>query len=128
MKTQKFPDHWPENCPPSDATDNDRTIVFRITSQKELSDAYFQCYEEMGKKYRGKPSCRGHSLSVLRDFETVCHFANVFPRLGTFVSRGTLPKGSGVHLITSKDGHISWWPSLGTERASLFEEPQACTL
>lgn len=121
----KFPDYFPEGCPPADATEAVGD-VFRIVRAGEIGEADFRSHHELGIAL-GAPACARCGVSLFDSFDGAMHRRRLSPYLGAFISHGRLAPSAGKMKLTKpSSGHIEWWAFEGTKRSGFFEAPLPC--
>jgi hypothetical protein len=117
---QAFPADWPQGCPPAAATAATGTI-FRVV-HNPFAPRDFRSPAEKGTLPTADP-CMRVGLSVLPTEQDALHTANLFPPLGDHIAAADLAADHGKLMRTptrTQQQHMTWWPSLGLDRASLF--------
>lgn len=116
----QFPDDWPTDCPPGDASDAEG-LVYRIVKNHPPQEADFASHFERGRLPKAPP-CLRCGLSVFRELRDAVHQRHLLPKLGRWIARGKLHAGHGktkptpTHIPT----HATWWAYGEVPRASLF--------
>jgi hypothetical protein len=123
----KFPDDWPEGCPPEDA-EPAAGQVFRLVKSNPHSAADFASHHELGTLPKG-PACLRCGLSIFRTREDADHQHRAYPKLGRHVASGMLEAKHGVAKPTQgrQPTHTTWWPNEGVDRQSVFTTTEELT-
>ncbi len=118
----EYPEDWPDGCPPDD-TEKGKGEIYRLVKSKPPTETDFLSHHETGKMPKRDP-CLRCGLSVFRNQEDAEHQYQAYPKLGKFVSKGTLKAEHGVTKLTSgrQPSHTTWWPYKGVNREVLFTE------
>ena len=121
----KFPNDWPEDCPPIEAEDAEG-VVYRICKKDPPAESDFLSHFETGRM-KHAPPCLRAGLSVLRTIGDARHLARLFPSLGAFIAQGRLRPEHGKTAPTKGKvpSHSTWWPYDGVERHSVFVPEEA---
>jgi hypothetical protein len=120
-----FPEHYPENCPPEDATVTSGD-VYRITKTTDLSEDDFLSYYDLQKQSTAC-ECAKRSISLFKTLDNARHRLRLTPRLGTAISKGTLDEDAGKMKVTNaKSGHIDWWVYCEVVPKDYFSEAILC--
>ena len=116
----KFPDSWPTNCPPPEATDANGA-VFRLVKHDPPQASDTASHWEAGKLPKA-PACLRCGLSVFREIRDAVHQRQLLPKLGNWIAQATLLPEHGKTKLTEgrQPSHTTWWAYEGVNRASLF--------
>lgn len=119
-----WPPHYPEGCPPAEAS-GASGIVYRYVSQDPPKSEDFRARsEEQPAKQFGSKRCQASGLSVFRDPRDLDRLKRRVPAYrDSLVACATLTADHGVILATpTKNGssHHTWWVPLGVAAASAF--------
>lgn len=116
----RFPDNWPENCPPEDA-DDAAGIVYRIVKNVPPLPEDLATHFETNR-LRNAPACLRCGLSVFREVRDVVHQRLLLPKLGEFIASADLKPEHGKAKLTpgTQPTHTTWWAYEGVQRANLF--------
>lgn len=117
---EKFPDIWPDSCPPPDAQPAQGSF-FRVTKGNPPYTDDFKSYAELGKAPYSPP-CLRVGLSLLKNLDDAIHQIKLFPKTGKFVFNADLEPQHGKCKQTkgTLPSHTTWWPFEGVDRAALF--------
>ena len=124
-KMKKWPDHYPERCPPSTAEEVSGKI-YRFTNRTNPKHKDFLSYYELHPvKDCGKKVCNARGLSVFANEEDCRVAAATIPALRKkHLCVAELPKEAGVVADTPSNNianHKTLWSLLGPqELADLF--------
>ena len=108
-----FPDHFPPQCPFSEATEVDNMVVYRRTGHKNLTDADFKThYEKHPNRY--EKDCMARGLSVYTNKQDL--YGDAQEKTGAmrkkkFIIEIQLNPSLGKIHNTSRNGdsHHTWW-------------------
>lgn len=116
----RYPDHFPENCPPPDAKPGPREL-YRIVREFPVIKNDFRTAHERGAFKKGC-QCLRRGLSCLQTIEDARHCTIALPHLGRIIVRGTVGPDHGSLLETkgSEPSHITWWVAKGVDPLPLF--------
>lgn len=112
-----YPEDWPKECPPADATDASGEF-YRVVKQSPCAAEDFRTQGELGKARDACPCLRA-GLSVLADYESARHYRDKFPYLGERIASGKLVAEHGKTKAAG-NGHVTWWSYSGVTRHALF--------
>ena len=103
-----WPDFFPEDCPPNDATlASGRAYRFVRRNPPESSD--FQPYRKTGQRYDGD-ACEASALSILREISDVRHMQRAVPGFRSRqVAVGDLRVGVVKYTPGRTQSHHGWW-------------------
>lgn len=125
LKTLHFPDYFPPNCPPDEATDEER-VLFRLCSKRTLDEQDFvSYYQENPAKYKNKINAYG--LSAFSSEQACWDAREKSPKLRdkySFVAFGKNTSQRGKTLDTptgTSPQHITWWIYEGVKPHTFFE-------
>ena len=124
--TRRFPEWFPQGCPPADAEDASGTIYRFVRRGNPIEPQEFLSYHETGEAPNGSP-CERCGLSVFRKIEdlrrTLRHLWRNYPRrtYGSHVVKRELSASDGKIKPTRGPGHHTWWAYEGVERHASFE-------
>jgi hypothetical protein len=121
----KWPDHFPENCPPEDAETSDATVYMLVSSP--ISSTDFQTLiERMPNKKFPTPElhCQSCGLSVFEDIRHVERVRRRVRRLrNRVIGQGKLTPETGVIKPTHSqfgNSHRTWWIPVGVKPWEFF--------
>ncbi len=116
----RFPDGWPQDCPPADALDA-AGEVFRIVKNEPPTYEDFRTHFESGRLPKAPP-CLRCGLSVFREIRDAIHQRQLLPKLGGLIAKAELAASHGKAKLTKarQPSHTTWWSYEGVDRASLF--------
>ncbi len=116
----KFPDSWPNDCPPSTAIDA-AGEVFRVVKHNPPQADDFLSHQETGRLPLA-PACLRCGLSVFRQSDDADHLRRLFPKIGRWIAVGRLQPADGKTQLTSgnRPTHTTWWAYEGVDRATAF--------
>lgn len=115
----KFPNDWPQPCPPSDAMKADGEY-FRIVRNDPPNASDFKSHHEA--KPLPKEKCNRCSLSTFRTLEGAIHMRLACPEIGDKIAIGTLDESHGSSKVTNTSTtHAEWWPLEGVDRHAPFK-------
>lgn len=122
--TPKFPDNWPESCPPPDALPA-QGLYFRVTRGNPPTADDFKSYSELGKA-PSSPPCLRVGLSLLKSLDDAIHQTGLFPKIGKIIYSANLEPQDGKCKQTkgTLPSHATWWPFESVDRAPLFHLEQ----
>ncbi len=119
-----FHDHYPNNCPPSDAKPTANDVAFRFLSKDAASvtDKDFVSYYDMGKDQ----SCQARGLSIYTNEEGVAKAIKLIPGFRKRkIAKGVLEEHMGMlkNTPSTVENHHTWWVALNAPKApeSLFD-------
>lgn len=125
MMGRSFPDFFPTDCPPTDATEAGG-VYYRLVGDDPPSQDDFRTYAELGLRPKDD-FCLRCGLSM---FPTVASATNQYRhlrelfgdglRIGPLVAEGELHAKDGKTKQTSKPPHETWWPCEDVDRHSRF--------
>ena len=125
MLTLHFPNYFPPNCPPEDATDEER-ILFRLCVNSTLSkEDFVSFYQKNPSKYKNEINAYG--LSAFSSEQACWAARDKSPNLRAKYSRVAFGKNTperGKTLDTpsrTSPQHITWWVYEGVEPHTFFE-------
>lgn len=108
----KFPDYFPDSCPPS-AAKPPTLAVYRIVKSQPPCPDDFRSNHELRMEFKKPPKeldrCTWCGLSVFGDFASARHRMELFPKLGRYVAAATLTPERGLVMQTYKPPHFTWW-------------------
>lgn len=116
----KFPDNWPDDCPPADAEAANGNY-FRVGKNNPPVADDFKSHAERGIAPSANP-CMRAGLSLLRSTDDATHQTNLFPKLGKLIFCGSLSAEHGKTKLTGGKlpTHTTWWPYEGIDRVAPF--------
>jgi hypothetical protein len=119
-----FNDHYPQDCPPSDAKPTANNVAFRFLSKDAVSvtDKDFMSYYD---KEKYQMSCQARGLSIYTNEEGVAKARNLIPGFKKRkVAKGILEPDMGMLKNTPSkiENHHTWWVALSPPKTpeSLF--------
>ena len=119
-----FPDYFPKNCPPDEATD-DSIVIYRLCRTAIPTESDFISYYQLNpKKYKGM--IQAYGLSVFSSMEDCIKAAKKSPALRDkykFCSCGEDTPERGRTLATpskTNPAHITWWVYEGVKPHTFF--------
>jgi len=107
-KRMKFPDYFPEGCPPEDAISKE-IIVYRICKNNPIERKDFASYYELNK---GKSDIKHYGVSVFsnsNEAKMICLLPN---HRQEFIATGKTAEECGKIKLTpsiKSSSHITWW-------------------
>lgn len=123
--TTAWPDHYPSNCPPSQAEPPSGNI-YRFMNRKNPKDKDFSSYYELKPDHDWKDkACAARGLTVYTTKEDCVAAAAAVPALKKkHLAIANLPSNSGVIAATpstNTKNHKTFWPRISAqEMADLF--------
>ncbi len=125
----EWPDHFPENCPPPEATEA-RGIAYRLVKNNPPEDGDFISHKLLHPEegYKGK-TCQACGISVYRDKNDLLKMQNRIPAMrGGHIAEGNLNPDIGKILATPSHGnsHHTLWVFSGIQAKDYFSihEPE----
>ena len=121
---QKYPDYFPDNCPPADCCVDER-VLFRFCNDKEVSKDDFRSYYLMNPdKYRN--NILAYGLSILKSREDCISLYRKCPymRGHKSIAKGITNAMRGCWQETPSKrnpNHITWWVCVGIRPETFFE-------
>lgn len=111
-----WPSHYPESCPPPEATDL-IGVVYRFINGANPSEKDFKShYERQPGENWGNKACEARGLSVLRTPEDCGEMRKAVPALRKkSIAIANIEQSVGVIKVTpsnSCENHCTWWRSL----------------
>ncbi|MEY4576728.1 MAG: hypothetical protein RL701_1431 [Pseudomonadota bacterium] len=119
-----YPEDWPEGCPPAEAQPAQGTF-YRILNHAAPTLEDFQSHHERGLAPNADRVKRC-GLSIYETQAQARHRQKLTPRLGQYLSAGSLTPESGVISASDRSGHITWWPAKDVQRHLLFGPGELC--
>ncbi|RDU37295.1 hypothetical protein DRW41_05430 [Neobacillus piezotolerans] len=127
-KSKKFPDYYPECCPPIKSINGDLT-VYRIIESNTIKPREFISIGEKKKKYFS-PTCNNFGISLLTDPADLHIAKNFFASISmekkNKVAVGNITQDSGLYAYEPSNNvgksHINWWTYLDVEPHTYFKE------
>lgn len=113
-----FPDHYPDSCPPTTATDGSG-VVFRIVGADPIQASYFVSHYDLGTG-KSAAECERRGLSVFNSYKGAQHRLHLSPHLGTRIASGELNADAGKLSLPNRGGHMTWWVCSGFDPVPLF--------
>lgn len=116
-----WPDHYPNECPPSEAKEPDCNL-FRFTNRKNPNERDFKSYYEIHtNKEWGDKACIARGLSVFCSMSDCIAMKAAIPAMKKkYISVATiLPNGSGLVVQTpsqNSERHHTFWTKLSHEK------------
>lgn len=113
----KFPDYFPENCPPLNAKKG-RMIVYRWVSNNPANISDFICNRLVypNRIFKPEDELISYGLSTFREAKDLDELAKYFsPKLRSkkfkYKAKGLMIEDYGVYLDTPKNNnsHVTWW-------------------
>lgn len=127
----KFPDDFPEGCPPPEAKAEDMDNVYRaVESNPPTEDDFQRWRDEWPKKYvriKGNRKIQANGLSFNKKKEELADVLKKVPGLGRkkkYIAVGMIKKEFGVTLDTptqDSPNHFTLWKCLGVQMAGYFK-------
>jgi len=125
--SQRFPDFFPDGCPPETAEPTSGRVYRWVKTNPPTSED-FKSHYELGKpRRRNTNPCQYVGLSVYRSVEVaVDRLVSLKERLpnldfGDHIAEGDLTEDHGKIEQSGRDSeHHTWWPFLGVDHLSLF--------
>lgn len=120
----RFPEYFPEGCPPAEASDNEILLFRFCQSAIPTEDDFVSYYQRNPKKYSG--NIQAYGLSVFPTEEDCISARKKSPFLSKkypFWSSGKNTPERGKTLKTpSKENpaHITWWVYEGVSPHTFF--------
>ena len=125
QNAQKFPSYFPDNCPPDEATDEEKNL-FRLCSGPELSKDDFMSFYNMNPA-RWANNVQAYGLSVLEskeDCDSARRKNGKLRQRYPFCACGKNNSERGKILNTpskTNPRHFTWWVYDGVEPHTFFE-------
>ena len=126
MEIKKFPDYFPEGCPPEEATEKEMTL-FRLCEHNYPCEKDFLPYVILypdNKKY--KTNVLAYGLSTLPSVKDCKHLLEISPKRRSCtkcIAFGKVNGDTGKVLNTpNKDNpnHMTWWVYEGVKPHTFF--------
>lgn len=120
---QKYPEYFPENCPPDDAnTDEKQLFRFCNGNIPEVSD-FISYYQKSPDKY--KEIINAYGLSVLQSRNDCLRAYRKFPFLRKYksIAQGFTNFARGSWKVTPgkiSPTHLTWWVCDGVIPSNFF--------
>lgn len=117
-----WPDHFPENCPPTDGA-NARGDFFRfVDNNPPVADDFRSYYHLKPGHDWGDKLCQSCGLSVFRDIADLRRMQKrAKGKRQSMIARGTLTFGTVKHTDPKPSGtHHTWWVPEGSNPVPLF--------
>ena len=115
---QEWPAHFPDCCPPSDASDLDCTVYYLVSKNPPEHSCFLSAKER--DAFKGKNECERASLSCGISLEYISALRDSTPRLMEhYIAAARLRPSDGRFSQTGKPGHHSMW----LRSASLDQAP-----
>lgn len=113
----RFPDHYPDNCPPNDAMNfpDEGMDAYRVVHENPPSSRGFLDQVELGRRKK-EPEYLRRALSVFEDLEGAMLLIKQVPVIGTKVAYAKLLPAHGVYRWAPNcfsPKHYSWWRAEG---------------
>ena len=121
---KKFPDYFPEGCPPASAKDSEITLYRLCKDMVPCKADFVSFYLINPEKYRN--CINAYGLSVFPSIED-CNIArSKAPRLRKkpYSAKGENNEDRGKYVFTPSNAnpnHITWWVYEGVEPHTFFE-------
>lgn len=119
----KWPDYFPDNCPPKDAKPA-TGIVYRLLRQKKVKKSDFKPRILSNlPRFDGK-ECEESGLSVYKNLDDMYRLQKFIPGMRKRVpAKGELIPEMGQIKPTPREGnsHHTWWVPLGVAPWDSFE-------
>ncbi len=107
-----WPPHFPNQCPPADATDASGKL-FRLIKENPATEFDFLSYFERFPSKPNHDECKSRGLSVCKTVEDLKELQKAVPALrDRVIAEANLATGMGLLKNTpSKNctGHCTWW-------------------
>lgn len=124
LSKQRYPEYFPENCPPDDANTNEKQLFrFCMGDTPEELD-FISYYQKFPEKY--KKDVNAYGLSVLQSRDDCLRAYRKFPYLRKYksVSRGFTNFMRGSWKVTPgriSPAHVTWLVCEGVIPSEFFE-------
>ena len=110
----RWPAHFPDGCPPNDASSPDQLAFRVVATNSPTKDDFITLAERRikeGKQSSPRDYCKACALSVFPSREGAQHMISAFPFIGNHVSHGALSTAHGKIKRTGglRPDHQSWW-------------------
>ena len=121
---QKYPDFFPDNCPPMDSNVTKQKL-FRFCKSKNISsDDFVSYYEANPEKFKG--NILSYGLSVMKSRDDCIKAYKKFPYMHKFktIAVGETNESRGCWKNTpnkSNPTHVTWWVCEGVNPVSFFQ-------
>lgn len=123
----KWPEIFPEDCPPVDCCLPGKRVVFRLIKGMVILESDFlpHILENPDTKYSQAYKCRACGLSFFTELESAKRTIQTSPviRKSNKIARGTLTDECGVLKntpSTNHSGHVTLWVAPGYNLVPLF--------
>lgn len=122
--TLTFPSYFPKDCPPNDATDEERLLFRMCKGPIPTAEDFLTFFHTNPEKY--KDCILAYGLSVFESEEDCQRARKKSPRLREqykYCACGTTNKDRGKTLATPtkvNPHHITWWVYEGVEPSTFF--------
>ena len=123
IKDQKYPEYFPENCPPESAS-TEKRILFRFCKGRYPDEEDFKSYYNLNpEKYRGNINAYGLSVLPSRDACNSAYRKYPYIRRYKTVAKGETDHDKGCWKNTPSNtipDHITWWVCEGIKPVGFF--------
>lgn len=121
----KFPDYFPEGCPPPEAVGEERVLFRLCYGPVPTENDFVSHYQRNPEKFRENILAYGLSVfSTEDDCRTACKKSPLLRKKYHFCSYGMNTPERGKILLTPaklSPAHITWWIYEGIEPHTFFE-------
>lgn len=117
----RFPDYFPEGCPPSEAISKE-VEVFRMCKSNVIEHSDFLSFYELGKNING--NVNGYGISVICDSGQAHTLSQMPAHRQEYLAKGSTKSDCGVILETPSrniSSHITWWLYEGATPEKYFK-------
>lgn len=126
----RFPDWYPESCPPDDALPARGKVYRLVCAEGPQADDFVPLWQ-CRPNHKYPDMCKACGLSVHRSREDAERLRSVYPTMrDKTIACGTLTPEMGVTKHTPSrisDSHTSWWVPCGTNPQMLFGLDENCS-
>lgn len=118
-----WPDYFPEQCPPSDARQDDLKVFRLVTSSPPTADDFLPTtIESPHRKFTGEELCMACGVSVFKNIADIIKMRDRFKPLRTKkIAYGTITFSDGLVKETGQPSHVTWWLQTNEPHATFRE-------
>lgn len=122
------PNYFPEQCPPSDARQDELTVFRLVSNLPATSDDFLPTIREFPhRKFLAKDLCIACGVSVFKEMDDLLKKQEKYKNLKyKKVAKGIITRNDGRVKETGEPSHVTWWLET-TEPHKIFSEVENVT-
>lgn len=104
-------DDFPEQCPPSDARQDELEVFRLVSNNPPISDDFLPTRRERPhQKFSGVELCNACGVSVFKEINDLLKKQEKYKKLkGKKIAKGIITKNDGLVKETGEPSHMTWW-------------------